>query len=110
VAKELLGGSGGRELQQLGLSFIRQSPNSVAIPILEELLSDKDESLRAASVLALAAKASPEQLMDIVGAYTEQPSYYYNVVTWLDRLLFAPGPLSSYYQAELHRKTKDLGG
>jgi hypothetical protein len=108
VAKELLVTSGNREVQRLGLFFVRQSPDSVAIPLLAELLSHGDDVLRAASISELESRVDYEGLVDMLAAYTNRPSYYYNVVTWLDRLLYAPEPLRSYYGEELDRRIEDL--
>jgi hypothetical protein len=48
-------------------------------------------------------------LADILHSYTELGTYYYNVVVWLDRLIYAPAPTSAYYEAGLVRKLGTLG-
>ncbi|MBZ5627026.1 MAG: hypothetical protein LAQ69_51385 [Acidobacteriia bacterium] len=35
-------------------------------------------------------------------------TYFYNVGAWLDRLVYAPEPMSSYYEIELERKLEAL--
>ena len=40
--------------------------------------------------------------------YIDKESYFYNVVTWLDRLIYAPEPISSYYRSELDKKIETM--
>jgi hypothetical protein len=108
TAEALLSGPNDRELQRLAISLIRNATDQAGIPVLEELLSNEDELLRVAAVSELVSRLGREQLVCLLDGYINRQSYYYNVATWLDRLLYAPEPLHSYYQAEIHRKAKNL--
>jgi hypothetical protein len=37
-------------------------------------------------------------------SYLEKETYYYNVLTWLDRLLYSPSPLREMFVRELEKE------
>ena len=49
-----------------------------------------------------------ERLKDILREYLELPTYYYNVVCWLDCALYCPTELRMGYIKQLQKETRDL--
>lgn len=45
-----------------------------------------------------------EKLLDV---YLAQKSYYYNIVTWIDRCLYAKGRYSKFFRTKLSRMTEE---
>lgn len=107
AVKELLA-SETHQLRRTGLQLIRSLGDHDAVRLLEDLLSDKDENIRVGAVAQLHERLDGGNLVDILGRYTERDSYYYNVVFWLDRLIYAPAPVLRFYEAELRWKVSKL--
>lgn len=105
TARRLLASEAG-ELRRAALPLIGALPDEDALPFLEELLLDADEGIRVAAVACLRNRVGRERLTEILWQYIDHGTYFYNVVAWLDRIIYAPAPLSSYYGAELDRESK----
>jgi HEAT repeat protein len=65
------------------------------------LLNDGDESERILGVQYLSKRVSRAELEQLLDEYGGTDTYYYNVVTWLDRLLYAPSPLREMFARDL---------
>jgi hypothetical protein len=98
----------GRDMQLATLSLLRDQPDEDTLPFLEEFLSHEDGDLRVAAVGQLWKRVDRRRLEDMLRKYTDQGSYFYNVVTWLDRLIYAPAPILNYYETELDRKMEAM--
>ena len=82
-------------LSDLGTTEARQ--------IAEGLLFNSDSDVRIAAAIFLGEtleKAEAEELLD---RYVESETYYYNVVTWLDRFLYAPDFALCAYRSQIRR-------
>ncbi len=42
-----------------------------------------------------------QELEDLIKNYLARKSYYYNVVTWIDRCLYAIGKYHAYYKKKI---------
>ncbi|MBS1829458.1 MAG: hypothetical protein JST93_29430 [Acidobacteria bacterium] len=73
-----------------------------AVTRMPVLLNHQNESVRTAAVLCAIAVSSRGQLERLISAYQDQSEYYYNVVTWLDRYLYAPKPVFDAYVSQVH--------
>lgn len=71
--------------------------------LLRKLLHCADDDVRVAALRALVAGgATAQELMGLMAEYVATDGvYYYNVVTWLDRLVFAPEPFRGHYRRQL---------
>jgi SOS response regulatory protein OraA/RecX len=68
-------------------------------------LHDNKEGKRVRAVFYLQQHAkSKEELEKVLRDYQERESYYYNVVTWLDRLLYAPDLLREDFRRRLRKE------
>lgn len=68
---------------------------------VESLLGFKDDSIRLAALAWVVERYNAARLETILTAYFERGFYYYNVVCWLDRVLYAPPPLRQFYKQRL---------
>lgn len=68
------------------------------------LLNDESEILREVAIAYLASRLSGNELEVLLQEYGQSSSYYYNVVTWLDRLLYAPADLRGLFRRQLGTK------
>jgi len=98
-----------RELRRAALPLIRALTDEDALPCLEELFLDADEGIRIAAVADIWRRVSREHVVELLRRYTDRGPYFYNVVAWLDRMIYAPAPISSYYKTQLERELKTLG-
>jgi hypothetical protein len=98
----------GREMLLTGLWLACNQPGEEAVPFFEELLSHEDGDLRLAAVGELHKRVDSAWLAEVLKKYIEQERYFYNVVAWLDRLLYAPAPISNYYAMELNKSIERL--
>lgn len=69
-----------------------------------ELLPNDNEEIRLLGVAYLLRASSDDFLRDVLIGYLSRDTYYYNVVCWLDRVLYAPEPLRTAYRNELLRR------
>ena len=70
------------------------------------MLLNKDNDIREITVAYLMKeleqrRSSLEQVLD---KYLENDSYYYNVVCWLDRILYAPRTFKMIFRKQLAAK------
>lgn len=80
----------------------RDTPDSEAK--LEHLLGHEDARLREKALAAISKRFQPAQMETLLRRYTEKDWYYYNVVCWLDRILYAPAPMQEFFRRELTSK------
>lgn len=70
---------------------------------LKGLLQHKLDSIRVLTVACLHRLCSRKTLEKILDEYHENKFYFYNVICWLDRILYAPAPLREYFGRELQK-------
>jgi hypothetical protein len=51
--------------------------------------------------IVLVNEYGSSELEELLDSYISQGSYYYNIVTWLDRLLYSKGQYHTYYKSTL---------
>ncbi len=68
------------------------------------LLDDEDEPRRAVALHYLSARLNEEELKQLLDESLTKQSYYYNVVAWLDRLLYAPQLLKEMFNRDLKQE------
>lgn len=76
-------------------------PTPELLDLAQELLANDVDEVRRAAVAFMVRNSSPEELGQVLTAYTSRTKYYYNVVCWLDRVLYAPAPAKDYYRSKL---------
>jgi hypothetical protein len=78
---------------------LRLEPEDLATfePMLVALLHSKIDGVRVLAVACLHRLADRARLEAILDEYMQTRPYYYNVVCWLDRVLYAPAPLQDMF-------------
>jgi len=69
---------------------------------LEPLLKDENDVVRRKVAAFFAMKFTAEELEALLGRYTSQLPYYFDVVCWLDRILYAPAQLRQFFTRRLN--------
>lgn len=85
----------------LNLDSLKSQNNT---KVAKEFLKNDDEAVRLISIKFLFLKYNKDELIDILNDYIKNDSYYYNVVTWLDRLIYAP----EYFEPIFLNKIKEI--
>ena len=90
----------------VGLSFksLMNEPPTEVQPILEPLLGSKNDNIRIKVLAYFVKRYLEDELVQLLSRYFERSHYYYDVVCWLDRVLYAPPPLKEMFVYELKVK------
>ena len=75
--------------------------------IAKEMLRSRNEAVRIRGVTALLHTFLDNDLRQLLQEYLSLDTYYYDVVTWLDRIIYAPGPFRARYRGELLKGCRD---
>lgn len=84
-----------------GLKSIRGEDPNTQLNILEPILESSDTNKRRKVLAHLVKILSDEQLGDLLARYLERDYYYFQVVCWLDRVLYSPEPLREMFMKSL---------
>jgi hypothetical protein len=84
--------------KRVGLALAADVEGNDAIPFFSNLLSHASTEVRQVAILELGKRLNRQQLADLLEEYVARPSYFYNVVVWLDRILYAPPEVLQEYQ------------
>lgn len=90
-----------KEIIQACLAYDLVAKSPVMIEDAKGLLMQKSENIRICALSYLANILSSAQLHKLLYSYLSGPTYYYNVVCWIDRILFAPSKIKNVYRTEL---------
>ncbi len=71
--------------------------------IASQLMKSSKDMLRVKGAAIVCENVDPAKLEEFLDDYTGRRSYYYNVVTWIDRYLYSKGKYSEYYKLELSK-------
>ena len=87
------------------LQYVLSRPNWLAVADVRGLLYSDRSDLRIAGLAFLVRTRSRQKLVDLLDEYpTGSSRYYYDVVCWLDRVLFSPELLRDEYLRRLRSK------
>jgi len=79
---------------------------SYKIEIAEILLKSEIEDRRLDGVAILLHYLNETELEKFLDDYLKQDTYYYNVVTWLDKCLYAVGSFKDLFKSKLLSRLK----
>lgn len=82
-------------------TLFNDSQSTVSDDLVEGLLNKDVEDLRIVALAYVVSTRSEDQLVELLNRYQAQSSYYFNVVCWLDRVLYAPPPLKEAFRRSL---------
>lgn len=72
--------------------------------LAKKLLNYKDDDRRIQGLSILLMNLSETELEGLLNEYLKQNTYYYNVVTWLDRCLYSTGRYKKHFHSKLANK------
>jgi hypothetical protein len=79
-----------REIRRAVLPLVAATYNEESVTFLKQLLAHDDQDLRVAAVGQLCKMFGSERLAEILEEYIKSGWNFYNVVTWLDRMIYGP--------------------
>lgn len=90
------------DLARTVVSYLTDEQEVAAVSaFLELLLKDESNVVRRKAAAFFAKKFTEEELEELLGRYTSQSPYYYDVVCWLDKILYAPAQLKGTFASQL---------
>jgi len=100
-------GTGNNTLAVLAVKSMLDQDSESSRQFIEARLHNQHAQVRLLAVAYFAKVYEDEsQFEKLLARYIRSPSYYYNVVVWLDRLLYAPDPFKEAYKGQLDRRLK----
>ena len=92
---------------KIAINLLARGTSTKKIEIAKKLLNFKTEKRRLEGLAMLSEKYSSPQLEALLEEYIDQKSYYYNVVTWIDKCIYSKGQHRSFFHKELSRIIHD---
>lgn len=74
------------------------------ISIAKNLLNSDEDNQRIQGLAILLMNVNETDLENVLNEYLQQGTYYYNVVTWIDRCLYTSGRYKTHYRSILINK------
>lgn len=109
MARQLLE-TGNSTLVSVTVEFLLNHREEEISGFLRDYLDSRDENIREKVLVYYAKNYSKDKLDEALVTYQARPRYYYNVVCWLDRIVYAPSPLKEMFLRDLESKLWiDLG-
>jgi len=105
VARELAQ-STDDELSKAACGFLYQQDSKEAVAFFNGLLESDGAADRESAIYFFSKTLKKEALATLLAAQFTKAMYYYNVITWLDRLLYSPKPLRNFYLGKLKREAR----
>jgi hypothetical protein len=96
--------AGGSGRDKAGFRWLIERDSPLARAYFRSLLTDESDGNRARGIYYLSQKLPKPELEEILVEYQNEPTYYYNVVTWFDRLLYSPSPLKEFFVRQLAKQ------
>jgi hypothetical protein len=103
VSRELML-SGRSELVKIAYGWMLNQDSEEVGAFFETELVSKDASNRVRALSYFSKRRDSAELSMMLESYLEKETYYYNVLTWLDRLLYSPSPLREMFVRELEKE------
>jgi hypothetical protein len=100
--------SDSRSRNKAALAWLLEQDSSEIRGYFRGVLHDPSDVKRLQGVQYLSDRLSRPELQQILDEYPGDGTYYYNVVTWLDRSLYAPSPLKGMFAEDLRKEVKGV--
>lgn len=92
---------------KIAANLLARSTSTKKIKLAKKLLSFKTDKRRLEGLAILCKKYSLLQLEALLEEYINKKSYYYNVVSWIDKGIYSKGRYRSFFHNELSRVIHD---
>jgi hypothetical protein len=100
VALELIR-SNTPKLVRAGYAWLYDQRSPEVAAFFETLLDSASDRERVRSIYYISKTRTTDELEKILEANLRKEKYYYNVIAWLDRLLYSPEPLKNFFERKL---------
>ena len=91
-------------IRRIGGRVLIDDSTGEATALSQELLTSVFDDVREAAIAHLVRHNDRASLEGLLSEYVGRAHYYYNVVTWLDRCLYAPGDYRDVYERSLQSR------
>jgi hypothetical protein len=91
-------------LVHIGYEWLYKNGSSEVDKYFEKLMESESDRDRVRAVYYLCRNRGRGDLESILRAQLNRETYYYNVVTWLDRLLYSPSPVREFMTRDLEKQ------
>jgi hypothetical protein len=92
------------KLVRAGYAWLYGQSSPEVEKLFEALLNSASDAERLKSIYYFSMWRKREELERMLEAQFNRETYYYNVVTWLDRLLYAPERIKEFFSRDLTRQ------
>jgi hypothetical protein len=92
------------ELVQVGYEWLYDQRSQEVAQFFESLLDSASDKDRVRAVYYLFQTRTNAELETVLEINLQKEKYYYNVITWLDRLLYSPEPLKNFVVRKLAKE------
>ncbi|WP_196523071.1 DUF4062 domain-containing protein [Nostoc commune] len=92
--------TGDRILVKLAIEALMNEDKLKVSKLLEPMLNNENQFLRVQVLVYFIRNCSTDELEQILSRYIKKPQYFYNVIYWLDRILYAPSPIKEMFKLE----------
>jgi len=87
---------------KIAINYLSKIPRLKRIQLTKRLLKINDSDLRLKALSLIAQECDRQDLEKMLDDYLQMDTYYFNVVTWLDQYLYAPGRYGEFFQDKLN--------
>lgn len=91
----------GTQAANIAVRYLVNFEQEEKIAIARELLFSETDDIRLTSLALLVQELNDEALESLLDEYVVGGQYYYNVVSWLDKCIYAPNPFVELFKAQL---------
>ena len=91
-------------IAKIGLQILLNHKTERKLEIAQGLFKSGSGDLRVESLAIVVNQGDTPALEKLLDEYIAQESYYYNIVTWLDRYLYSKGKYLQFYKTKLSSK------
>ena len=88
-------------MSQAAYRWLYEQDSGEVRDFFDDLLDSDNDADRVKAVYYFSRKLSRRSLVSLLKAQFQRRTYYYNVVTWLDRLLCSPAVMQKFFSAQL---------
>jgi hypothetical protein len=86
---------------EIAVEMLSKHESSQKVEIAKTLFNSKKDKCRLEGLAIVSRYCDDNELETLLNNYVSQSSYYYNIVTWLDRYLYSKGRYLNFYKSKL---------
>lgn len=90
-------------IAKIAMQYIINCERDAKINLAKDSLVSERDDIRLIGTAVLIKELDEPSLEKLLNEYTERPKYYYNVVSWFDRCLYAPGRYKKHFKEQISK-------